>query len=81
MAATLLLIGLVIFCAGAAVGVILLASWGIRREERGFSLTGRAPGLASQGARQITGLWVRQRTDLSPAHADPALSSRPDMFV
>ena len=29
---------------------------GIRREERNFSLTRRAPGLASQGARQVTGL-------------------------
>jgi len=50
MATTLLLIGIVIFAAGAAVGGILLVSWGIRREERNFSLTRRAPGRTSQGA-------------------------------
>jgi hypothetical protein len=76
MATTLLLIGIVIFVAGVAVGGILLVSWGIRREERDFSLTRRAPGLASQGARQVTGLWVRRRTDL-----DPALERQPDMLV
>jgi hypothetical protein len=76
MATTLLLIGIVIFVAGAAVGGVLLVSWGIRREERDFSLTRRAPGLASQGARQVTGLWVRQRTDL-----DPALERQPEMLV
>ncbi len=67
MATTLLLIAIVIFVAGAAVGGILLVSWGIRREERDFSLTRQAPGLASQGARQVTGLWVRRRTDLASA--------------
>ena len=76
MATTLLLVGLVIFVAGAVAGGILLVSLGIRREERDFSLTRRAPGLASQGARQVTGLWVRRRTDL-----DPALERRPDMLV
>lgn len=76
MATTLLLIGIVIFVAGVAVGGVLLVSWGIRREERNFSLTRRAPGLASQGARQVTGLWVRRRTDL-----DPALEPRPDVLV
>ena len=76
MATTLLLVGIVIFVAGAAVGGILLVSWGIRREERDFSLTRQAPGLTSQGARQVTGLWVRRRTDL-----DPALERRPDMLV
>jgi hypothetical protein len=76
MATILVLVGIVIFVAGAAVGGVLLVSWGIRREERDFSLTRRPPGLASQGARQVTGLWVRRRTD-----SDPALERRPDMLV
>jgi hypothetical protein len=76
MAAVIVVIAAVIFVAGAVVGAILLVSWGIRREERDFSLTRRAPGLTSQGARQVTGLWVRRRTDL-----DPALERRPDMLV
>ena len=76
MTAVLVVLALVIFIAGGAVGAVLLVSWGIRREERDFSLTRRAPGLASQGARQVTGLWVRQRTDL-----DPALERQPEMLV
>jgi hypothetical protein len=76
MATTLLLVGIVIFVAGVAVGGILLVSWGIKREERDFSLTRKAPGVASQGARQVTGLWVRRRTDL-----DPVPERQPDMLV
>ena len=76
MAAILLLVGIVIFVAGVAVGGILLVSWGIKREERDFSLTRKAPGVASQGARQVTGLWVRRRTDL-----DPAPERQPEMLV
>jgi hypothetical protein len=45
--ATIAFIGLVIFIAGAAAGAILLVSWGIRREERDFSLTRQAPGQVS----------------------------------
>jgi hypothetical protein len=76
MATTLLLVGIVIFVAGAAVGGILLVSWGIQREERDFSLTRRAPGQVSLGTRRVTGLYVRRRTDVpSP------LASREDMLV
>ncbi|MCW2911547.1 MAG: hypothetical protein JWL68_6336 [Actinomycetia bacterium] len=63
MATTLLLIGLVIFIAGAVVGAILLVSWGIQREERDFSLTRQAPDTVSLGTRRVTGLYVRRRTD------------------
>ena len=76
MATTLLLIGIVIFVFGAAIGGIIIVSLGIQREERDLSLTRKAPGLASQGARQVTGLWVRRRTDI-----DPALDRQPDVFV
>jgi hypothetical protein len=76
MATTLLLVGIVIFAAGAAVGGILLVSWGIRREEQDFSLTRQAPGQVSLGTRRVTGLYVRQRTDLSlPA------DRREDLYV
>jgi L-asparagine transporter-like permease len=76
MTAVLVVLAIVIFIAGGAVGAILLVSWGIQREERNFSLTRKAPGLASQGARQVTGLWVRRRTDL-----DPTLERQPEMLV
>jgi hypothetical protein len=74
--ATIVIIGLVIFMAGAAVGAILLVSWGIQREERDFSLTRQAPGQVSLGTRRVTGLYVRRRTDLSPP-----LARREDTLV
>ena len=74
--AAIIIIGLVIFIAGAAVGAILLVSWGIRREEQQFSLTRQAPGQVSLGTRRVTGLYVRRRSD-----ALPPLASREDMLV
>jgi hypothetical protein len=76
MATTLLLVGIVIFAAGAAAGGILLVSWGIRREEQDFSLTRQAPGQVSLGTRRVTGLYVRRRTDVP---SPPAM--REDMLV
>jgi len=71
-----IIIGVVaIFAAGAAVGVVLLVSWGVHREERDFSLTRRAPDKTSRGARAITDLYVRQRSDA------PTTSYRPDIYV
>ena len=58
--AAIVIIGLVIFITGAVVGAVLLVSWGIRREERDFSLTRRAPDQVSLGTRRVTGLYVRQ---------------------
>jgi hypothetical protein len=66
---------LAIFAAGVAVGIILLVSWGIRREERNISMTREAQDNASKGARLITDLYVRQRSDA------PATVSRPDIYV
>lgn len=65
----------VIFAAGAAVGAILLVSWGICREERDFSMTRQARGKVSKGARVITDLYVRQRSDA------PTTPYRPDIYV
>jgi hypothetical protein len=69
MADTLAAIAIVVFTAGIVVGVIVIVSIGIWREERDFlrtgviSMTRRAPGRASDGARSLTGLYVGQRTD------------------
>jgi hypothetical protein len=76
MAAVIVVIAAVIFVAGAVVGAILLVSWGIRHEERDFSLTRQAPDTVSLGTRRVTGLWVRRRTDLGPA-----LERQPDVLV
>jgi hypothetical protein len=63
MASIVFIIALVVFAAGAAAGAILLVSLGIRREELDFSLTRQAPNQVSQGARRVTGLWVRPPAD------------------
>jgi hypothetical protein len=75
MAATIIVIALVVFAAGAVAGVIALVSLGIRREERDFTLTRRAPGQLTQGTRRVTGLWVRQPAD------DSVWVTREDMLV
>lgn len=64
------------FAAGTAAGIIAIVTLGIRREERDFTLTRRAPGRISQGARSLTGLWVRRRTDL-----DAEVATRQDSLV
>ena len=72
MADTLAAIAIVVFAAGIVVGVIVIVSIGIWREERDFlrtgliSMTRRAPSRASGGARSLTGLYVGQRTDSGP---------------
>ena len=76
MVTVIVIVALVIFAAGAAAGAVLLVSWGIHREEQQFSLTRQAPDRMSQGARLLTGLYVRQRTDTNP---DPA--GRPDIYA
>jgi hypothetical protein len=71
-----IIIGVIaIFATGAAVGVILLVSWAVHREERDFSLTRQAPDRTSRGARLITDLYVRQRSDA------PVLAYPPDIYV
>ena len=73
MADTLAAIAIVVFAAGIVVGVIVIVSIGIWREERNFlrtgliSMTRRAPSRVSDGARSLTGLYVGQRTDSQPA--------------
>ena len=84
MADTLAAIAIVVFVAGIIVGVIVIVSIGIQREERDFlrtgliSMTRRAPGRASGGARSLTGLYVGLRTDGEPAAVrEPAAAREP----
>jgi len=66
-------IAVVVFLTGLVLGATVIVCIGIRREERDFlrtglvSMTRRAPGLFSDGARSLMGLYVGQRTDLEPA--------------
>jgi len=73
MADVVITIAIAVFLAGIVMGVIVVVCVGIRQEERDFlrtglvSMTRRAPGLFSDGARSLMGLYVGQRTDLEPA--------------
>jgi hypothetical protein len=67
VATVVIIIGLVTSAAGTVTAFTLLVSWGIRREERHYSLTRQAPGRLSAGARRLTGLYVRQSADPGPA--------------
>ena len=72
MADAVITIAVAVFLAGIVMGVIVVCV-GIRQEERDFlrtgvvSMTRRAPGLFSGGARSLVGLHVARRTDLEPA--------------
>jgi hypothetical protein len=73
MADIAITIAIAVFLAGLVMGAVIIVCVGIRHEERDFlrtglvSMTRRAPGLFSGGARSLTGLYVGQRTDLEPA--------------
>ena len=44
---------LAIFLGGIVLGVVLIVSAAIRREDRRFSLSGAAPACLAQGARMV----------------------------
>jgi len=50
---------LVFFVTGIIVAVMVLAAWAIRREDRGLTLTGKAPNPLARGVRRLmgVGLW------------------------
>jgi hypothetical protein len=54
---------LAIFLSGITVGVLVIVSAAIKREDRRRSITGRAPDVAARGARVLTGVGAR---DISP---------------
>ena len=47
------------FILGIAIGIVLVVSFASRREDRRYSLWGKAPDPACQGARRLLGVWVR----------------------
>jgi hypothetical protein len=73
MGDAIILSAIAVFLAGVVAGIVVMVSIGIRREERDFlrtglvSMTRRAPGRASDGARSLTDLYVGQHTDPDPA--------------
>jgi hypothetical protein len=48
-----------VFILGIAIGIVLIVSFASRREDRLYSLWGKAPDPACKGARRLLGVWVR----------------------
>jgi hypothetical protein len=57
--ALFVLIAMMAFLAGITIGVVLIVSLAIRREDRLFPLWSDAPGLMSRGARRVVGYRVK----------------------
>jgi hypothetical protein len=76
MTATLAVIATMVLAVGTFVGVIIIVSTGIRREERDslgtsrVSLTRRTPAQAASGARYLTSLRTR-RPSANSSHGIP----------
>lgn len=50
--------------AGLVIGIIAIVALAVRREDRQFSLTRQAPGVAARGVRRLTGVGLRDVTPL-----------------
>jgi hypothetical protein len=50
---------LAIFLGGIVLGVVVVVSVAIKKEDRKFSLSGAAPGFAARGARMLVGFGSR----------------------
>jgi hypothetical protein len=47
---------------GLVIGVIAMVAVAVRREDKHYSLTRRAPGAAARGVRRLTGVGLRDVT-------------------
>ena len=56
------------FALGTAIGVVLVASFASRREDRLMSLWGEAPGPACGGVRRLVSAGVRGGVPVSGLH-------------
>ena len=54
---------LAIFLGGVVLGLLVVVSMAIKREDRGFTLTQQAQDAAARGTRVLTGVGSR---DISP---------------
>jgi hypothetical protein len=52
-------VALVLVLAGGVIGGLAVVSLGVRREERGRSLTNDVTGRAARGARRVNGVYTR----------------------
>ncbi len=50
--------------AGLVIGIITIVALAVRREDRQYSLTRQAPGVAARGVRRLTGVGLRDVTPI-----------------
>ena len=50
--------------AGLVIGIIAIVALAVRREDRQYSLTRQAPGVAARGVRRLTGVGLRDVTPI-----------------
>jgi hypothetical protein len=48
-----------VFGTGMLVGVVAMIAMAVRREDRRYSLTGRAPDASARGVRRLAGVGLR----------------------
>jgi hypothetical protein len=72
MTGVIVIMAVVLFLAGVAIGVFAAVAVAVRREERSYPLTGEAPGRLTKYTRYLNGL-VRPDLDgeLFPPRGDP----------
>ena len=49
---------------GLVIGIIAVVALAVRREDRQYSLTRPAPGVAARGVRRLTGVGLRDVTPI-----------------
>ena len=49
---------------GLVIGITAIVALAVRREDRLYSLTRQAPGVAARGVRRLTGVGLRDVTPL-----------------
>jgi len=49
---------------GLVIGIIAIVAMAVRREDRLYSLTRQAPGVAARGVRRLTGVGLRDVTPI-----------------
>jgi hypothetical protein len=55
----LIALGPALFAAGAFASIIGMVTVAIRREERNFTLTRKAPDVTTRAARHVNGVYIR----------------------
>ena len=61
---------------GLVIGIIAIVAMAVRREDRLYSLTRQAPGVAARGVRRLTGVGLRDVTPIGARVQTAARATR-----